>query len=178
MTMWLSRASWWTQALAMGAAFAAAHVVIGLLDEGEPHYARALSGGLVFGALMGPQIARQQRRLRAAAEPIPLGREKEAIRAASRGPVPVELAVRSAAVRVTRHRQQELARANGRARIAVPVIVLGIIVLATSVGWWLLVPAAFVAGVGVHQVLLLPRRIDRRLALLCALPSPDPTSAA
>lgn len=166
MTIWLLRASWWTQALAMGAAFAAAWVITGLLVDGEPHFTPTLSGGLVCAALAYPQIARQHRRLRAAAEPVPLGREKEAIRAAFRGPVPVESAIRSAAVRVMRQRQQELARANGRARIAVPVIILSNIVLAASVGWWLLVPAAVVAGVGLHQILLLPRRIDRRLSLL------------
>lgn len=126
-----------------------------------------LLGGLFFGAVMGPFLARMNRRALTVLDAMPAGREREVQRAVSRGPIPTDPQVREAALRAATYQLGEIQR------IRVPVVVGMVfflvleVVTAILVNPWLWWGAALFAAVLAVQVAV-PRHLSRRIERLRA----------
>lgn len=152
----------WVIGLLNGAVAGAMWVLINRVVWQETWAASALSGllfGVVFGVITGPFQRRQWRGLREAAGRSPEGLSKRIRRAASRGPVPGDPAVRQAAheVAVVQLRTFETQRVWGPGFLLV-MAVLGVFLAVDGDPWWWVAAAAFVAAAVGHRWLLLHLR--------------------
>ena len=122
-------------------------------------------GGLVFGAMAGPSMARERALERAAMGDVPPSRLSAVYRAAKRGPVPDDPAERGSAARLATLQLAEVRRGHRWSVLGFVVATLlsATYALASSPWWWFGVPffAAQLAG-----SLWLPKHLQRRLALL------------
>lgn len=163
---WQSR--WWVLALFNGAIFGVLsvlqHLVIGdasLLGA----VVGGVFGGVVFGLLMGVITARLNRRMVGEVGDVAVGDQRAVSRAAVRGPVPQDPAVRQAALRMAVF---QAARGRRMRWFAVAVfgglIALSVYLAAAQTPMWLL-GAVFFAALLVW-VLVQPLWFDRRADLL------------
>ncbi|MBJ8345478.1 hypothetical protein [Antrihabitans sp. YC2-6] len=125
MNAYLRRAPWWTLSVLHGFYFAAVMAVlwpiIGPGDSSEPMavFVVAIVSGLIFGAIMGPLSARQWASLAAVVGPLSDNDFRTVSRAAWRGPIPTDDAIRVPA----------LAMATWRASRTRPTVILALAVL-------------------------------------------------
>jgi hypothetical protein len=103
---WLT-APWWVRAFVMGGAFAALTGGASLVARNGPSLTWALVFGGVTGFVGGIQDARRSRALRELVGSDRAGTISAARRAAWRGPVPADPAVRAAALRIAEQRADE-----------------------------------------------------------------------
>jgi hypothetical protein len=164
----LLRAPWWVLSLVSGALFGVAMTLFAALTQGERWPVAVVGGvlaGVLFGAVMGPLLARQNRRLRdsigsASAEDL-----RRARRAARGGPAPADPEQRALAHRLVTTQLGELRR---RRRVSVAVFSVFLVLeglMAVTYSPWFWLAAAFFAAM-LALVLLLPRRLERRAAEL------------
>lgn len=120
--------------------------------------------GILFGAMMGPTMAKQNRRHRQATGDLSPQDFFVVQRAARRGPIPTDPRLRAAAARAAAF---QLDNARGHRKSGIPIFGLG---LAMSVAfvfqsrWWLLVmPAYAYLLIALWE---LPKRLERRRKLL------------
>jgi hypothetical protein len=161
---WLIRAPWWVLSLVTGGFFGLLQVLDHRVRQGESWgeaLVVGLLGGLFFGALMGPILARVNRRYREAAGEHNVDRLSRLGWRGWRAKVSDDPELREAARRVTLLQRDQLLRQR---RWAIPVFVVVIamdvwLAFASS-PWWLLaavVPAAILVG-----NLVMPGRLERR----------------
>lgn len=122
-------------------------------------------GALLFGLAMGPFLAWLYRRARPAADAVPDGRHREVRRAAARGPVPADPAVREAALRIVEYQLVESSRYRGPA-----AVLLGLFTVLEAVAALIYTPWLWVGAVLFLAILVLqarqPERLRRRIAEL------------
>src|SRR4051812_23312780 len=97
---WLLRAPWWVLSLVTGVLFGIAMALFGALAQGASWPVAAgggVLGGLLFGAVMGPVLARQNRRLRESTGGASADDLRRARRAVRGGRVPDDPAERALA---------------------------------------------------------------------------------
>jgi hypothetical protein len=164
---YLLNAPTWMLCLVQGSVFA---VLTGVMSFATEHdsvaatVARAVVGGAVFGAVVGPVSARQSRQLRGAAGDLAPQHLRSAYRAAWRGPVPEDPWLREAARRIASHRLETILGQRRWASVLFGLLtVLSLVLAADSLGW-LLATAVFVAALGAQ--LYCPRRLRSRIVLL------------
>jgi hypothetical protein len=170
----LLNAPTWVTSLLSGGLFGLLNTVTGRLIGGENWTEASVGGamgGFVFGAVMGPVLARQQLRARDAVGTRSAAELRRAARAANRGPVPDDRELREAARRYALHQRGEILRQR-RWGIPFLVVVAALIVWlalrADAVFWWFAVGLLLVAFVAyVAQ----PRRLERRAELLADPPA-------
>ena len=169
----LLNAPWWVLSLVSGASFAVVWAGWRLLGDSWPAaLAQGALLGIVFGAVMGPVTHRQNRGLREAAAQSPEGLSTRVRRAAFRGPVPADQAVRETARRVVVAQLRPLDRQRWWGpTFFVLVAVLGVALgLADSPWWFLPVPFWIAAACG-H--VLLRQHLHRRAAVLGRAPGAE-----
>lgn len=114
MRQWLLTAPWWALSLVGGTTYTLTSTAVGRLVRDESWPEAVVSGaipGILFGALMGPLLARRNRRFRDAAGDIPREQHLRAAKLAQRGPVPEDPQLRRSARRVALdHRDQLLSQ--------------------------------------------------------------------
>ncbi len=161
----------WVVGLVTGLGFAVVNTLIRTLLTDDPWTDTVVVAGLtgvLFGAVMGPVLTRQQRRAWSAAGTASSAGLRAAARAAQRGPVPGDPELREAARRLALHQRDVLLRQR---RWAAPLFSL-LVALAV----WLAVTGApaywlFAAGFALLAAwtsVVLPRRLARRADLLTA----------
>ena len=179
MRTWLDDAPRWVQVLVIGTAFGAAmglwHYLSG--ESVASAVGQGAVGGVVFGAVMATWRRRVRTQERAAIGPLPDGLEPTVRRAAFRGPVPTDPAVRASAARLAAVQLAESRRHRLRDVAVFGVLILCAASLALSSAWWSLA-LAWTTALLVGR-LWEPRRLQRRLALLddagvSARPAHDP----
>ena len=100
---WLLTAPWWVLSLIGGATLSLTSTAAGRLVGDESWSEAVVSGvisGIFFGAVMGPVIARRNRRFRDAAGDIPRDQLLQVAKLAQRGAAPEDAELRRAAHRV------------------------------------------------------------------------------
>lgn len=169
-------APWWVLSLILGASFGVLSALFRLVYDGGRDGGGVLGfvigvlmTGIPFGLVMGPFTARQNRRAASAAGLEDRGELVTAGRAVTRGPVPTDPRLRTAAAKLAVHRLDELRRNR-----IVNLSVLGLAVLAyvaAAIFWspWWVVAVVFFAGALVYSVIL-PGRLERRVTLLADPP--------
>jgi hypothetical protein len=168
----LLNAPWWVLSLVSGASFGLLWTVWRRLVEGDSWSAALVQGtllGIFFGAVMGPVTHRQNRGLREAAAHSPEGLSRRVRRAAFRGPVPADPAVRDAARRVV---VAQLRPLDGQ-RWWGPLFFVFVAALGVALGlsdspWWFVPVPFWIAAAWGH--VLLRRHLHRRAALLNTAP--------
>lgn len=165
----LLNAPTWVQSLLGGGLFGLLNTVTGRLVGGENWTEAAVGGaigGLVLGAVMGPVLARRQRRAMDAVGIRSAAELRRAARAANRGPVPEDRELREAARRYALHQRGEILRLR-RWGIPFLVVVVALTVWlalrADAVFWWFAVGLSLFASVAYG---VLPRRLARRADLI------------
>lgn len=117
---WLLTAPWWVLSLIGGATLSLTSTAAGRLVGDESWSEAVVSGvisGIFFGAVMGPVIARRNRRFRDAAGDIPRDQLLRVAKLAQRGAAPEDAQLRRAAHRVALDQRDLLL---GQRRWAVP----------------------------------------------------------
>lgn len=165
----LLQAPAWVQALVNGTLFGVFWAGWNHFGEGDSWTAALVQGGivgLVFGAIVGPVLHRQQRGVREAAARSPEGLSARVRRASWRGSVPQDPEVRAAA--------RDLALANlaqyDKQRVWGPlffafVALLSLYLAISESPWYWLGVVAWSLAAAAH--LLMRRRLRRRAELLC-----------
>jgi Flp pilus assembly protein TadB len=165
---WLLRAPWWVLSLVSGGLFGVLMALFGALFQDERWPVAVVGGvlaGIVFGAVMGPLLARQNRRWQESIGSSSADDLRRARRVARGGPVPADPEQRALAHRLVTTQLGELRR---RRRFAVAVFAIFLVlevVMAVTRSPWFWLAAAFFAGM-LALVLLYPRRLERRAAEL------------
>jgi hypothetical protein len=136
-----------------------------------------VAGGIVFGLVLGPVLARENQRALITLGDLPAERQREAVRAASRGPVPADPEVRSAAARLAEFQLAQTLRSRKAAVVILPLNIVAQVLLTISGSAWHWVLAAFFA-VPLAVIVWQPRRLRRRIDLLQqgSVRVPDPGS--
>jgi Flp pilus assembly protein TadB len=165
---WLLRAPWWVLSLVTGGLFGVNMALFGALFQEERWPVAVVGGvlaGVLFGAVMGPLLARQNRRWRDSVGTSSTDDLRRARRAARGGPVPTDPEQRALAHRLVTTQLGELRR---RRRLSVTVfsvfLVLEAVMAVTRSPWFWLAAAFFAAMLAL--VLAYPRRLERRAAEL------------
>lgn len=165
---WLLRAPWWQVGIAMGVLLAPfAVLVFGL--AGERSWTAAVLMGVgataVCAPLLGFVTAHSVRDAMAAVEEVPEHRRAAVERAARRGPVPQDDALREAALHLVEDRLLTVRATRTRALTlpAVLALVAAFLAVARSPWWWL---GVAVAAALVVLVLVAAARLERRAELL------------
>jgi Flp pilus assembly protein TadB len=162
----LVNAPWWQWSLITGVPFAGLMVLF-LGTRYPDGWIFLVSAGLVFGAVMGPIIARQARRLRPVIGSMSAEEYAQARRAAVRGPVPADPVLRQKTARLASHHYDELTRVHVPSLIALGLLfVLQVLAAVVSSPWFWLY-AVFFAVLLALQVLSW-RRMRRRIERLQA----------
>jgi protein-S-isoprenylcysteine O-methyltransferase Ste14 len=168
MNAWLMRLSRWQLAVVMAALICPFFVLLFRLG-GDASWATALIMGVGVAVLCGPVLSyfvdHEMRRSLAVGGPLTEDDRVLVERAARRGPVPNDNALREAALRVAENRLVVLRQTRSRALAASFVLVFatGILAIAQSPWWWIAVGACVAVLV---LVLLAPARVQRRAELL------------
>jgi H+/gluconate symporter-like permease len=160
----LLRAPWWLLSLYTGVP---SGLLLGVLAgltgaDGRTAATFGLLTGVLSGSAMGPLLARIHRRARPVADAIPDGQHRAVLRAAARGPVPVDPEIRAAALALATH---QLAGAlRFRRPVAGLLGLLAVLESAAALAYtpWLWVGAALFLAILVFQ-LRQPARLRRRI---------------
>ena len=168
MNAWLMRASWPKLSAFMGALIFPFFVLLFRLRGDESRTAAIIMGVgvvLICGPVIGYVTAHQMRASMAASGPLAENDRIAVERAARRGPVPKDGALREAALRVTENRLVTLRQTRARALTLVLVLVLvtGFFAIARSPWWWTSVVACAAL---LALVVVTPARLRRRADLL------------
>lgn len=160
----------WVLCVLYGVAYAVLMTVVSYTARGHLLSAAIVSvvAGAVYGVGAGFVVGGQQRRMRAAVGPLPPGSERAVSRAAARGQVPVDAAVRGAAGRLAAYR---LSRYQQR-RTITPVafaVLIGLSLLGATTSPWGWAAAGVFAALLVAW-LLSGRHLRHRVALLTPQP--------
>lgn len=120
---------------------------------------------LICGPALGYLTAQEMRKWMAASGPLTEDDRVLVERAARRGPVPEDGALREAALRVTEDRLIVLRQTRARALTFASVLVLvtGLFAITQSPWWWIAVVAS---GALLVLVVVSPARLRRRAAML------------
>ncbi len=170
----LLNAPTWVEAALAGGLFALLHTSTRRLVGEEPWTEAVVSGavtGLFFGALVGPVVARQQRRAKEAVGTRSAAELRRAARAANRGPVPDDGELREAARRYALHQRGEILRQRRWGIpffVAVVALTVWLALRADAAFWWFAVGLAL-AAFGAYGVQ--PHRLARRAELLADPPA-------
>ncbi len=165
---YLQRAAWWSWSLILGLwCFAWWALFLKVVDRRST--GAALAGAGVFavlgGAVLGPLVARMNARFRIAVGPVPEDVQRAAGRALWRGPVPEDQVVQETALRLAEHQLTEGARTRRWGVLALgAALALEVVMAVRTAAWHLL--AAVVVGVALGLAVVVPRRDQRRAALL------------
>jgi Flp pilus assembly protein TadB len=165
----LQNAPWWVWSLIMGLTFGSFATVFNHFQQPVSWTAAiigGLIGGVLFGAVMGPWVARQRRKALAASGDMPFHDRQIANRAVMRGPVPLDPEIRQAAARLSRLQLKQYS--PGRRWLGVIFfgalnVLYGLLALTDSPWWW--IAFAIFLGFGALNVML-PRHLQRRLEML------------
>lgn len=166
---YLQTAPWWVVGAVQGTIFGLIFGIFTATQQGESWVGvvvTVLLSGAVFGLAMG-LLRRRQRHRRP--DPVPdldLSGRRDAERAAVRGPIPTDPAARRDAAALTRHQLELMARGRTLGLVVFTFfLILALLLAVTTGGWvnWLFAVLFF--GL-LTQVVLRPRRLQRRLALL------------
>ena len=162
------RASWPKLSAVMAALICPFFVLLFRLRGDESWTAAIVMGvvvALVCGPVLGYLTAHQMRESMAASGPLTEDDHVLVERAARRGPVPEDGALREAALRVTEDRLVMLRQTRARALTLVLVVVLvtGLFAIARSPWWWTAVVACAAL---LALVVVTPARLRRRADLL------------
>ncbi|MCF6742703.1 hypothetical protein E9529_00130 [Blastococcus sp. KM273128] len=168
MNAWLLRAPWWQVGIAMGVLLAPfAVLVLGLTGDRSWTAAVLLGVGaaVVCAPMLGFVTAHTVRDAMAAVEEVPEDQRAAVERAARRGAVPEDDALREAALHLVEDRLLTVhaTRTRALALPAVLAVVAAFLAVAQSPWWWLGVAVAAALAV---LVLVAPGRLERRAALL------------
>jgi hypothetical protein len=165
----LRNARWWVWSLVLGTFFGCAIALVSLVTNRGESVAGAVVGGvvggLVYGAILGPFVTGQRSRMHAVVGPLPQGREKQASRAAVRGPVPNDAEVRTAAFRLVSYRLAEQQRYHVLTIVGLSVLFVAFVLVglfSTAGGWFGAAAVVFVLVAHFWS----RRRSQRRLELL------------
>jgi hypothetical protein len=165
---WLLRSPWWVLSLVTGAVFGVLMALFGGLVQGEGWPAAAAGGavsGVLFGLVMGPLLARMNRRFTEAVGNSSDDQLRRARRAVRGGPVPEDAADRALAYRLATTSLADLRRRRWSSGVVFTLFTALLVVAALTQSPWYWVVAGLSAGM-VAVVLMLPRRLERRAALL------------
>ncbi|SEL56151.1 hypothetical protein SAMN04515665_114123 [Blastococcus sp. DSM 46786] len=168
MNAWLLRAPWWQVGIVMGALLAPFSVLVFRLAGDRSWTAAVLMGVgvmVVCAPVLGFVTATTIRDSMAAVEEVPEHQRAAVERAARRGPVPEDDALREAALHLVEDRLLTIyaTRTRALALPAVLALVTGFLAVAQSPWWWVGVAVAAALAV---LVLVAPRRLERRAELL------------
>lgn len=94
-----------------------------------------VAGGIVVGLLLGPVLARENQRACVTLGDLPAERQREAVRAVSRGPVPADPEVRSAAARLAGFHLAQTLRNRKAAVVIFPLNIMAQVLLANRAGF-------------------------------------------
>lgn len=164
----LEDAPWWVWSMIMGISFGAVTTVFNRLQQ-PSSWTAALVGGLIggvfFGAVMGPLVVRQRRKVLALLGDLPRRDLRIAGRAVNRGLPPRDPDIRRVAVLLATQQLNESARLRwlGLVLFSLFAVLSAILALTDSPWWWVAVAfhATFFAG-----YLMWPRHLRRRIAIL------------
>lgn len=164
-------APWWALSLCTGVLFGLAFGIVSALfmrpADGVPAFGVTVGviGGILFGLVMGPVLARLNGRARDALGELPAGRHSEVLRAASRGPVPADPEIRTAAARLAEVQLAQTLRYRTLGLIVFPVLLVLQAVLAVAVSAWFGLGVVLFGALLALQVVE-PRRLRRRVEIL------------
>lgn len=154
----------------MGASFGLARFVADLVLDDQSVVEAALTGvggGLLFGLVLGPMVAAQNRRVRQTLgtdDPVVIRR---AARAARRGPVPEDPTEREQARLLAESQVETFRRQRVLSSAAMAVLVVLSLVVAVMVdNVWAALPPLVLAAVLVAVRVRLLRRLEQRAELL------------
>ena len=122
--------------------------------------------GAFFGLVFGWWSHRQAEQGRAVLDALPSARRREAVRAASRGPAPVDPGVRAVALDLVRDQQAQLRRQRPLGSVVLLgfVSLTAYVAISSSPWYWLAVGLFAAASIGV--LVLVPRRLHTRARVL------------
>jgi hypothetical protein len=171
----LLTAPWWVLSLVYGLAMALVATLIAGFGNAESWWEAVVSGGLggvLFGTLVGPVLARSNRRLRDAAGDVPRDQLHRVVVLARRGPVPEDPRLRQAARRVALDQRQQVLAQRWWTLPFIALVITGMVwgaLSAVEPAWvWWVMAAFFTPLAGSH--LVLPRQLARRAELLADPP--------
>ncbi len=163
----------WVKSLLLGGLFASSNTLTGHYILGETWTEAVVSGvitGVFLGAVVGPLLAREQRRAKEAVGARSAGQLRRVARSAHRGPVPVDPQLREAARRFALHQRREILR---KRRWGIPLVVAVVALMVwlalrgDALFWWFAVGLSLFAFGG---YVVQPRRLARRAELLADPP--------
>jgi uncharacterized membrane protein AbrB (regulator of aidB expression) len=165
----LQKAPWWVWSLIEGVSFGAYVTALNLQQSHSWRFAvgGGLIGGVLFGAVMGPILARQHRKFSALVGTLPVHERRIAVRAVTRGAAPLDRDVREAAARLATYRLNELSRtfAPTVAMLVLLTVFCGLLAFMSPPAPWMWIAAACLA-VLTPSYLAWPRYLQRRVKIL------------
>jgi hypothetical protein len=159
---------WWVFALLNGVLFGGFETIDHLATGRHSVLSSLLAGvlgGVFFGLFMGFFSSRRGSRLRRDVGDVPVENQRAVARAAVRGPVPSDPAMRSAALRLATFQAVESRRQLFRSMTAFAGFAAITVLLAVVDGPLWLIGTAFFVGVALW-VASVPKRLERRMILL------------
>lgn len=165
---YLQTAPWWVVGTVQGTVFG---LLFGLTSTWHHRswvgvVVTVVVSGAVFGLVMGLVLRRRRRCRPYPVAELDLAGRRDAERAAVRGPVPTDPAARRDAAALTRHQLALMARGRTFALVVFTVfLILGVLMAVTTGQWMYWLFAALFGGL-LAQVVLRPRRLQRRLVML------------
>lgn len=166
---YLQTAPWWVVGAVQGTVFGLVFGVFTATQHNRSWVGVVVSvvlSGAVFGLAMGLVLRRQRRRQPYPVPELDLAGRRDVGRAAVRGPVPTDPAARRDAAALIRHQLELMARGRTFALVVFTVFLILDMLIAVTTGQWMYwLFAALFVGI-LAQVVLRPRRLQRRLVLL------------
>jgi len=175
----LQTAPWWVWSLILGAFFGSWMTVFNHLQQGGSWTAAivgGLFGGVFFGAVMGPFVVRQRRRVSAVAGDLSARDLRAAARVVNRGRAPLDPEIRRAAARLATQQLKQLSRFRRPAVALFGLLALSSAAVALTSSPWFWLAAALHTGFAALY-LLWPRHLQRRIEILTS-GTADPVSAS
>lgn len=164
MRAYLLSAPRWVLSVGTGLFFGLFMTVFFLIQDGHvlPAVINGPIGGILFGAIMGRQAARQNNQVMEALGPLTPPGLRDAIRATNRGPVPEDRQIRQAACRLTNLQLHQLSRQRewSLAFFGLMDVLYVLLALTRSPWWW---AAAALFSVALAGQVWLPGHLRRRL---------------
>ena len=124
----------------------------------------AAVAGVIFGLIMGPISRRIGNGYLEAMGNVPVSRQREVRRAATRGPVPTDPELRRAALSVIRYRIDSFRKMRWAVVMWLFLIALSLGLTVTDSRWWALAVLLFAGFLSMH--LWTPRRLRSRESLM------------